>query len=238
MAKTLAQMITDARAIFGQTDASNSNISDAQLTIWANDAYRDIVRAMVSASHGGVPITSRDYTISGGQISSGVVTLNTATIRLDTIRWRQNSTSRFVELEAINIEQLMRWFPDWENDDASSEPRYFVRTGTFSARLIPTPNTSEATQTVRVYGIESPSALVSSGDTPDLPEFLHDLIPHHMAYRAFSLLENPERAVSELTLYRGALKEGKGIASNLTTQQKGWKFDEIDDQGYGGINVF
>lgn len=239
MAKTLAQMVADARQIFGQTDSSNSQISDAQLNIWANDAYRDIVRSMASASHGGVPITSRDYTITGGAISSGAVTLNSATIRIDTARWRKNSTSRFIELEVINLEQLMRWFPDWENDDTTAQPKYLVRTGTFAAKLYPVPDTSEATQTVRVYGIESPSALSASTDTPDLPEFLHDLIPHFMAYRAFSFLEQQDRAVSELTLYRGALKEGRGVASNFSSKQKGWQFDEIDEtDGGSGINVY
>lgn len=238
MAKTLAQMVSDARQIFGQTDAANSSISDAQLTIWANDAYRDMVRAMASASHGGTPITSRDYTVSGSHISSGAVTLNSATIRLDTARWRQNSSSKFVELEIINLEQLMRWFPDWENEDTASEPKYLIRTGTFAAKLFPVPSTSEATQTLRVYGIESPAALSDSSDTPDMPEFMHDLIPHFMAYRAFSFLEDKDRAISELTLYRGALKEGKGIAANFSTQQKGWKFDEVDDTDYGGLRVY
>ena len=229
MAKTLAQIITDARAIFGQTDSTNSNISDAQLTIWANDAYRDIVRALASASHGGVPISSRDYTITGGHISSGVVTLNSATLRIDTVRWRKDSSSEWKELEVCNIEQLMRWHPDWENDDQEEFPKYLIRTGTFRAQLYPVPDTSTGSQTLRVYGIESPSSLSSSTDTPDLPEFLHDLIPHYMGYRAFSFLENQDRAVAELTLYRGALKEGKGIASNYSTGQKGWKFDESDD---------
>lgn len=232
MAKTLEQMISDARQIFGQPDSSNSNISDAQLTIWANDAYRDIVRALASNSHGGVPISSRDYTITGGHISSGAVTLNSATIRVDTARWRQNSSSQWEPLDIINIEQLMKRYPDWENDDASEVPTYLVRTGTFAAKLYPAPNTSEATQTLRIYGIESPSALSASTDTPDLPEFLHDLIPHYMAYRSFAFLENGERSISELTLYRGALKEGKGIASNFSTQQKGWKFDEVDDGSF------
>lgn len=232
MAKTLAQIITDARAIFGQTDSSNSSISDSQLTIWANDAYRDIVKSLASASHGGVPISSRDYTVTGGSISSGAVTLNTATLRIDTVRWRQNSTSEFTELEVIGLEQLMRWFPDFENDDQQDKPKYFVRTGTFAAKLYPVPDTSEATQTVRTYGIESPAALSASTDTPDLPEFLHDLIPHYLAYRAFSFLENNDRAVSELTIYRGSLKEGKGIASNYSAGQKGWKFDEVDEGSF------
>ena len=133
----------------------------------------------------------------------------------------------------------MRWFPDWENSATSSEPKYLVRTGTFAAKLYPVPNTSEATQTLRVYGIESPSALSAASDTPDLPEFMHDLIPHFMAYRAFAFLEDKDRSISELTLYRGALKEGKGIASNFSAKQKGWKFDEVDTDGDGsGINVY
>lgn len=239
MAKTLAQMITDARSIFGQTDSSNTSVYDSELIIWANDAYRDIVRSIASASHGGVPITARDYTVTAGTISSGSVTLNSATIRIDTARWRQNSSSRFIELEVINLEQLMRWFPDWENDDAASQPKYLVRTGTFAAKLYPVPDTSEATQTVRVYGIESPSALSSLTDTPDLPEFLHDLFAHFMAYRAFAKLEDSARSISELTMYRGALKEGRGIASNFSSKQKGWQFDEIDEvDGGSGINVY
>lgn len=232
MAKTLAQMIADGRQIFGQPDSANSNISDAQLTIWADDAYRDIVRALASNSHGGVPISSRDYTITGGHISGGAVTLNSATIRVDTVRWRKDSSSEWQPLDIINLEQLMKRFPDWENDDTADVPAYFVRTGTFAAKLYPAPNTSTGSQTVRIYGIESPSALSASTDTPDLPEFLHDLIPHYMAYRAFAFLENGERSISELTLYRGALKEGKGIASNFSTQQKGWKFDEVDDGSF------
>lgn len=222
MAKTLAQILTDARQIIGESDSSNSRFTDAQLTIWANDSYRDIFRALASGSRGGAP-TKVDYTVSAQSVS-----LNTTLMRLDTVRFNVQPEGKWVELDSESIETMNEKYPDWENDDTGVPVRY-VRTGTFTISLHPSPNAANLSQTLRTYGIYMPTALSASSDTPDLPEHCHDMIPHYIAYRCFSGIEQGERSIAELTLYRGMLKEGKGIAQNLTTKRKGFRFVEHDD---------
>lgn len=222
MAKSLAQIIADARQIIAEPEFDNSHFTDAQLTIWANDAYRDIWRAISSGSRGGV-VTKQDYTVSAQTVS-----LETTLMRLDSCRFKKQPQDEFSEIEILTPEEMNELYPDWENDDTGI-PERAVRTGTFTLMLHPSPNAANLAQTMRTYGIYLPTALSANTDTPDLPEPCHDLIPHWIAYRCFAFLEQSERMVAELTLYRGSLRDLKGMATNFTTKAKRWRFLEQDE---------
>lgn len=215
MAKTLAQIVADVRQHIGQPTESNSNYTDDQLTIWINDAYRQIV---VKIRH--LPITTRNYTVS-----AQAVTLNSATITVDIAKLLNPDSGDYEQLNIISLEQLIAMDPDFESTTAEI-PRYLVRTGVFTASLYPQPKASVIAQTtpLRTYGLELPTELSADGDTPDLPGNLHDIISHWPAFRAFSALENQVKATEQITLFNSGLKAHKGISTEFSRNLKNWRW--------------
>jgi hypothetical protein len=219
----LTTMIAEARLIIGQPDANNSNVTDAYLTAWANQGYDFII-----AETRDIPITERSYTTPAG--SSPTITLNANTITVDRAKIYVRPENKWQELEVIGLEDLISMDPDWEDADVNV-PRFLVRMGTFSARLYPPPNTSIESQatSLKTYGLEKPTSLAAGSDVPDLPVIMHNLFPHYMAYRAFSFMENGERATSELRLFRALLKDLRQLAQKFSDQRVRMKFRHVED---------
>lgn len=225
MAKTLANIIADARQHIGQTEESNSQFSDDQLTIWANDAYRDLVATL---RH--LPVKERDYSISSYSAASGV-TLNAETVTTDTVLLKNpdalnsDGTAKYQELEIIGLDELIAMDPDYQAVTADM-PQYAVRKSTFTLILYPTPKASVKAQTtpLRTYGLELPTELSEDSHTPDLPGHLHDTIAHWVAYRCFAQNENQAKTSEHLTLYNGRKKAGKGLATEFSRKKKGWTY--------------
>lgn len=216
MAKTLAQIITDTRQHIGQTDSANSNYTDAQLSIWINDAYRSIV---VAIRH--LPITTRNYSVA-----AQAITLNSGTVTVDSAKLLNPTTGKYENLKIISLDELLQMDPDFESATAAV-PEYLVRTAVFTASLYPPPSAAVIAQTtpLRTYGMELPTELSSNSDTPDLPGNLHDIISHWPAFRCFSGLENTVKATEHITMFRGGIKNHKGIATEFSRHKKGWRFD-------------
>lgn len=225
MAKTLANILADARQHIGQTDSSNSQFSDAQLTIWANDAYRRIVAKI---RH--LPVKERDYSLSSYSAASGV-TLNAETVTTDTVLLKNpdslnsDGSAKYQELKVISLDELIAMDPDYQAVTADM-PQYAVRKSTFTMILYPTPKASVKSQTtpLRTYGLELPTELSSSSDTPDLPGNLHDLIAHWVAYRCFAQNEMTPKVTEHLTLFNSGLKEQKGLTTEFSRKKKGWTY--------------
>ncbi len=207
---TVEEMITESRSIFNQTDSSNSAITDSQLTEWANQYYRRI-----QALLGTLPMKERDYT------QAETVSLNARTLYIDHVRILEGATSVYKTLQMIGLDQLIAIDPDFENT-AVNVPQFAVRTGTFTMRLYPAPNSDNTASTVRTHGQEFPSDL-STSDTPDLPLHTHDIFPHWMAYRAFKQIGMKEESVEQLVITRERFKELKSSADNLQRERR-WAF--------------
>ena len=224
MAKTLANIISDTRQHISQTDSTNSQFTDAQLTIWINDAYRQIVSTL---RH--LPIKERDYTVS-----SLSVTLNSNTVTVDTVllknpdRLNSDGSAKYDELQVLSLDQLIAYDPDYQAA-TSDFPKYFCRKGTFTMVLYPPPKASVIAQTtpLRTYGLELPTELSATTDTPDLPGNLHDIISHWPAYRCFSQLENQIKATEHIQLFNSGVKSQKGISVEFSKKKKGFSWGEV-----------
>lgn len=210
----LSVMRSEARLIFGQPDIANSNFSESQLNTWANEFYRYACVAL-----GSIPITERTYT------TAATITLNSNTISIDKAKLLSMPSSKWVELEIIDLSDLYAMDPDWENT-ATGIPSHLVRTGTFSVRLYPAPNAANTQAAgLKTHGLEIPSSLSADADIPDLPLHIQDIFPHWIAYRAFSRLEKDERAKSEFILVQGIMKQQKQAAIQFSAG-RGWKWQE------------
>ena len=213
---TIAEMITEARSLINITDSSNSPVSDAQLTEWANQFYRRL-----QAKLGTIPKKERDNTLA-----SGVITLNSRTLYINVARLLDANTSTYKRLTMITLEDLVDKDPDYENTPAAV-PTHLVRTGTFTMIAYPTPDTANATTTIRTHGQEFPADLTSS-ETPDVPLHLHDIFPHWMAYRSNRQLGRREDATEQLIVANSRVKELKTTADKLQRNAR-WSYSANDN---------
>lgn len=224
----LSTMLTEARLIFGEPDTSNTHIGNTQLTVWANEFYR-----MVCVKLRSMPIKERSYDTPTG--ASPTITLNAATITIDIAKIYLRPQNKWEPLKIIDLDEMMAIDPDWENKDVG-EPTHLIKMDAFSMRLYPPPNTSIESQTdsIKTYGLSSPTDLSASGDTPNVPIHLHDLFPHYIAYKAFTRLQDRQAASDQLIWVREWLKEAKGVAVNYS-KTRGWRIPGAD---YTAQNTF
>lgn len=218
MAKTLSQMLADWRQLIAQPDAANSNFSDAQGTIWANDAYRRVVTKLRN-----LPIKIRDYTVSAQS-----VTLNSGTVTIDVAKIKNpDNSDKYKEIEIITLEDLVKRDPDWEST-TSAVPSHLVRMGTFLAHLWPPPKASviALTTPLRTYGLELPTELSGASDTPDVPGNLHDIFPHWMAGRSFQFLGKDEQAGQQFAFFNGQLRDQLSISREFSRGLKRWRWED------------
>ena len=220
----LSTMRSEARQLFGQTDPANSSVSQSQLNTWANLAYDFIIGKTRD-----IPITERSYATPSG--SSPTITLNASTVTVDRAKIYVRPDNFWQELDIMDIDDLFRLDPNWENADAGI-PTKLVRMGTFSARLYPPPNSSIASQSasLKTYGLERPASLSADGDLPDLPVLLQNLFPHYMAARAFAFLGDEERSGIHFKFFYGAVKDVLALTQKFSDRRVKWKF-ERDEMG-------
>jgi len=215
----VAAMIVEARSLINQTDSSNSPITDTQLTAWANQGYRRLLTRLQV-----IPITQTDYTLAA------TVALNANTLSIDNVRilFSDGTTSKWIPLEILSLKELIERHPDYENDDAD-QPMYFVRTGTFTARIHPKPdsNNDGNASSVRTNGMQFPSDLISS-DTPDLPVNLQEALLHWMAYRAQRQSQEHQAAQEQLLIFNAAIKEMKLISTKFSKQRTRFRFADTE----------
>ena len=210
---TLADMLLEWRQLIGQPSSSDSNFTDSQGTTWANEFYRYACSRLRS-----VPITERSYTLAQ------TITLNAAMLAVDIVKAYVRPQGKWEELEVIDLDDLVRMDPDWENSTAGP-PSHLVRTGTFAARIYPTLDSSNLNMatSLKTYGPENPTSLSATTDIPDLPQNIQDLFPHWMAYKSFRRLGESDRAAEELILAREGLKEQRLLTTQFS-RKRGWVF--------------
>jgi len=216
MARTLGELTTEARTIFNETDANNSHVSNSELYVWANEAYRYILTKTKD-----LPKQETDLTAATGDIS-----VSTSTLTVDEAYLLHPTTGDYYNLEVVDLSYLKNISGSWLSTDAD-EPKYLVRKDTFSFYLYPQPSTDFVGQNIRTYGLQFPADMTTSSDTPSkLPINLQDALPHYMAYRAFSKLEQQARAITELELFRSMVRGQIDISTVGSNSGQTWRVTE------------
>jgi len=216
---TLSELITSARSLFNQTDASNSQITDSQITGWANEAYRYILTKMKD-----IPKKENDLTAATDDI-----TVSSNTLTIDEAYILNPDTSKYKQLSVIDISFLHNIDNGWLTED-TGEPEYFVRKDTFSYYLYPQPDTDWVGQTIKTFGMEFPTAMSDTTDSPDkIPINMQQAIPHYIAYKAFSQLNQSDRAANEITFFRSLVKSMLEISTSGSQSTRTFRFTERID---------
>lgn len=210
---TLSDMITQARSMINQTDSANSQITNSQLTTWANEAYRTIITRI-----GAIPETSYDLTSATGDM-----TVNSNVQKpLRAYMYRPDS-AEYERLEIIGIDMLDYIDASWLSADTGT-PNYFVRKSTFTYYLYPQPDSDNTSQTIKFHAISFPTDLSSDSDVPDLPKNLQDLFPYFMAYRAFAQMGQEEQSVGKLIFFNTQMKADRQSSAKFSGQRNSMKW--------------
>lgn len=215
--KTLAELRTEARSLFNETDPNNTHVDNSMLTGWANEAVRYILTK------------TKDIPKKEGSLTSatGDISISSSTLTIDEAYILRTNTGKYDKLEVIDLSFLQNIDPGWLSTTAG-EPKYLVRKDTFTLYLYPQPSTTG--ETIKTYGMEFPADMALDVDTPSkLPINLVDIIPHFMAYRAFAQLNMHDKAGFELEYFRSMVKAQREISTVGSNSGQMWRVADTDD---------
>jgi hypothetical protein len=210
----LSNIITECRSAISELDANNSHFTDAELTVWINEAIRFIITRLEE-----LPVAFDEITSATGDID-----LSTKTLLVNEAYILNPDNSKYEPLKIIDFSGLKYISPTWLSD-GTDVPAYLARKGTFHVYLYPQPKTTYIGQNIKLAGVDFPVDLSSSTDVPDLPQNVQDWIPHYVAYKAFPRLHEPQKSVDSLILLQGLIKSSKSISTKFSNEA--WRI--VDD---------
>ena len=189
-----ADMIAEARGILGELDPANSHVTDATLMQWANACTLQLFSLI-----GTYPKTSIT-----GITGAASITLPTSVLRLDYAAIAMPS-GKHTKLATIDFCNFVRYNPNWP-DTSVNRPDTLVRMNDTDWMLYPNPNADYAGAALTLYGSVLPTPDTDPTLSPPINQSLHACYSHYMAWKAFLLLNNPERAGAEFNIYDGLRK--------------------------------
>lgn len=214
----LSELITEARSLINQTDSNNSQITNTQLTTWANEGYRAIV-----ARIGELPETEYELTSATGDMST-----NTDILTMLRAYMYRPSSGEYEKLTIIGVDKLENIDEGWLSADTNI-PIYLVRKSTHTVYLYPQPDSDNTSQTIKLFAIAFPTSLSADEDVPDLPKNLQDLIPHYMAWRSLKQMGQEDKANTEIIFFNLQLKAQRQISTKFSGQQNRFQWTGRDD---------
>lgn len=211
---TLAEMITETRSLINQTDSTNSQITNSQITGWLNEAYRAIITRL-----GAIP--EETFALS---TATGDIALDADILTLLRVRCYNPDNSSYEQLQIIGMDVLDNLDSGWASADAGT-PKYFVRKNTFTGYLYPQPDTVHTSQVLNLDAIAFPANLSADSDTPSfLPRNLHDLMPHFAGWRGLLQMGQNDKAVQEIIYFNTQMKADRQISTKFSGQQNQWRW--------------
>jgi hypothetical protein len=180
IAPNLERIIKNVRMLLNQPKAENSRFSDAELTIWANDAIQQIFLTINEVGEG------QFDTITSPGLN---VTANTETVALPTdcfavkgVWWTQSQIKR--RLEYRNNTLMDYDATNTNSGQTTYEPYYYFRGNSLVLRPIPGFTSTDGPLIVEYT--KYPSVLVYGGDTMDsgISPLFRELIESYVVAKA------------------------------------------------------
>jgi len=170
----LGEIKTSVKRQFG--DESGAQITESDITRWANDAIRDIVRKVeITNQHRETNVVSGDggYELPDNYMYIARVTYNNRLIR--------ERKLQDLDLESVGVDAV-----------GNGEPEsYYIWNNT--VYLYPAPSSS-GSGNLDIWYVSQPAALVSDADVPEIPTYMHEDIVRYCLARAKELDEDYQAA--------------------------------------------
>ncbi len=186
---TVQQIEDEIRQICQELDPANTHASPAIILTWINAAILDLCSSINT-------LPKEDST---GITTDDTVTLPSSLLKLDYASFA-DANGKHTRLKTIDFNNFIRLNPGWQDTDAGI-PSHIVRMTDVTWMLWPTPNTAYTGLTMTLIGSKLPTPLTLTTESPALSITLHGAIVHYGAWKFFLLLNNPERAGQEYTVY-------------------------------------
>lgn len=212
---TLAQIKVDVKRLFG--DESGVQITDADITRWANKALSLIVQE----NDGLLQAKAVADLIANQQ--SYTPPVNMLTIKR--IRVKRDTDLSYFKIEGMSYQEFDEYIDGWEGTYYGTSPIPSVYM--FYANeihIFPIP-TSTVVGGMEILYTRRPVELVADGDIPDVPEEYHDIIIDFVLQQAYEMDENWEAVGNK------SVQVTTGIQSNRHRE------DTMTQESYPRITV-
>ena len=231
---TLSAIRAQLRALINEPDPNNSHFSDSDFNEYINEAqtflaaYIEYPRTIVSTQ---VTAGTANYSLPSDSISIITVYFGDLAIAND-IR----------VLRVLNEESLKTIYPSWLSTDSTSRgrPRFaFLKERTILT-LIPTPDADNAVTGKKYHlnYIQTPAALSSDSDTPELPLPYHDLLQFYAAHLAYLNLQVQEMADKMMASFSEKIKALQAEVNKESKEALSWQWtynEDVSGETFGGI---
>lgn len=207
---TVQDIITRVRQIVQETDANNTHASDSVILGWINACTLQLCSTINT-----LPKSKSTTTTCADSI-----TLDKSYLRLDYVSVTNGQTPPVHKtLTTIDFSNFSRTTPGWE-DQPDDEPSMLVRMTNLTWMVFPNPNATWTGKAMTLIGSVLPADLTLTSEEPPVSIALHVAYPHYCAWLFFLLLNNPERAASEFSVYDALRKMNTQTATSTTGSQQ------------------
>ena len=203
-------IITRVRQIVSETDSSNSHASDSVILGWINACTLQLCSTINTLPK------SKSITTTCAE----TITLDKSYLRLDYVSVADASTPPVHKiLTTIDFSNFARTSAGWE-DQPAGEPSMLVRMTNLDWLVWPKPSAVWTGKAMTLIGSVLPADLTTTSAEPPVSIALHPAYPHYCAWLFFLLLNNPERAASEFSVFDGLRKMNTQTATSTTGSQQ------------------
>jgi hypothetical protein len=213
-----AQQITNSvREIVQETDPNNCHHSDSLIL--------DDINACTLALCSGIKTLPKVKDTS--VVAADAITLSASLLRLDYASISDGGTpavhSPLITMDFVNFSKENS---GWE-DSADGKPTHLVRMTDTSWMMWPNPDATWTGKTLSLIGSTLPANLTSSTETPALSTTLHSAYIHFCAWIYFQVLNNPERAASEFSIFDSLRKMNLQTATSTQGSQLSFRMGNV-----------
>lgn len=189
---TVGEIATRVKRQFG--DEAGSQLTDADIVRWINDAMRDI------ALHNNLLQVKASAAIVAGQ---NEYTLPADILTLRAVKYNGRS------LQPLTLAEADNFIDDHENDPAGEVTHYWLFANTL--HLYRVPQTSGATL-LKLYYTKQPTAVAVSGDIPEIPQQYHNQIVTYCLAQAYEMDADMESHRAKMQMFEDGVSRIKDNA--------------------------
>jgi hypothetical protein len=202
---TVSEITTEVRQIIQQLDPTNSNVTDSSILGWINACTLQLC-SIIST------LPKTEFTI----VAAETITLAQTLLKVDFASIKDKTSGVHSPIKTIDYCNFVRTHPNYQNEPAN-RPEYLVRLTDLTWTMWPSPvGSAYAGADVTLVGTTIPANLTLTTEEPPVSKAMHTVYSHYCAWKAFLLLNNPERAAAEYAAY-DALKKINMQATTSTT---------------------
>jgi hypothetical protein len=201
---TVAEIKQEVRQIIQQLDPNNSNVSDSTILGWINACTLQLCATITT-------LPKEEFTLT----AANTLTFGQTLIKVDFASIADPVDGHHYPLITMDYVNFVRTHPYYQ-DEPTKRPSILVRKTDLTWDMWPKPDTTWTGASVTLVGTTIPANLTTDTQEPPISKTMHTAYPHYCAWKAFLLLNNPERAAQEFGIF-DSLKKINMQASTSTT---------------------